>query len=303
LITAASDSRSEQGRHPLRRRVLVVLASLLGIVLVAIVAVLVTGKVPGPVGGLRIVLPFRNPVLVQPAVAHSDWSITTRDGVTLRGWLFPTTAATKGLIVYLHGKDANRSFGARIAERYVPKGYEVLAFDLRAHGTSGGWFTTYGAREVGDLAQALDTVPTEPVILIGESLGAAIALQAAASDNRILGVVAVASFADLETRVREAAGRFDVAASVDWLATNAGFRVQNISPREAAIKIRVPVLVVHGTDDTVTLFHHSQEIFDALGGGKRLLKIDGAGHGDVLDRPVVWDAIDDWLLSVPRLPG
>jgi alpha-beta hydrolase superfamily lysophospholipase len=280
------------------RRALIALASLLGVLVIAVAAMLVTGKVPGLVGGLRIALPFRNPLLVQPVLSHSDWSVATRDGVTLRGWLFPTTSPPKGLIVYLHGKDANRSFGARIAERYVPRGYEVLTFDLRAHGRSGGWLTTYGAREVGDLAQALDTVPIDPVILIGQSLGAAIALQAAASNSRVRGVVAVASFADLETRVREAAGRLDVAPSFDWLATNAGFRVQDISPREAATRIRVPVLLVHGTRDTVTSFHHSQDIFNALGDKKRFLKIDGAGHNDVLDRPVVWDAIDNWLLSV-----
>jgi alpha-beta hydrolase superfamily lysophospholipase len=280
------------------RRALIALASLLGVLVIAVAAMLVTGKVPGLVGGLRIALPFRNPLLVQPVLSHSDWSVATRDGVTLRGWLFPTTSPPKGLIVYLHGKDANRSFGARIAERYVPRGYEVLTFDLRAHGRSGGWLTTYGAREVGDLAQALDTVPIDPVILIGQSLGAAIALQAAASNSRVRGVVAVASFADLETRVREAAGRLDVAPSFDWLATNAGFRVQDISLREAATRIRVPVLLVHGTRDTVTSFHHSQDIFNALGDKKRFLKIDGAGHNDVLDRPVVWDAIDNWLLSV-----
>jgi len=280
------------------RRALIALASLLGVLVIAVAAMLVTGKVPGLVGGLRIALPFRNPLLVQPVLSHSDWSVATRDGVTLRVWLFPTTSPPKGLIVYLHGKDANRSFGARIAERYVPRGYEVLTFDLRAHGRSGGWLTTYGAREVGDLAQALDTVPIDPVILIGQSLGAAIALQAAASNSRVRGVVAVASFADLETRVREAAGRLDVAPSFDWLATNAGFRVQDISLREAATRIRVPVLLVHGTRDTVTSFHHSQDIFNALGDKKRFLKIDGAGHNDVLDRPVVWDAIDNWLLSV-----
>jgi uncharacterized protein len=280
------------------RRALIALASLLGVLVIAVAAMLVTGKVPGLVGGLRIALPFRNPLLVQPVLSHSDWSVATRDGVTLRVWLFPTTSPPKGLIVYLHGKDANRSFGARIAERYVPRGYEVLTFDLRAHGRSGGWLTTYGAREVGDLAQALDTVPIDPVILIGQSLGAAIALQAAASNSRVRGVVAVASFADLETRVREAAGRLDVAPSFDWLATNAGFRVQDISLREAATRIRVPVLLVHGTRDTVTSFHHSQDIFNALGDKKRFLKIDGAGHNDVLDRPVVWDAIDNWFLSV-----
>jgi hypothetical protein len=181
----------------------------------------------------------------------------------------------------------------------VPKGYEVLAFDLRGHGRSGGWLTSYGALEVGDLARALDTIPAEPVVLIGKSLGAAIALQVAATDHRVRGVVAAASFADLETRVREAAGRLDVAPSFEWLARHADLRVQDISPRKAASRINVPVLLVHGTNDTVTAFHHSQDIFAALGGERRLLKIDGAGHDGIMNEPVVWDAIDEWLDSVP----
>jgi len=282
------------------RRAFIVLASLVGLLLIAAAAVFVTGKVPGPMGGLRIALPLRNPVLVRPTLAHSDWSATAADGVTLRGWVFPPATAPKGLIVYLHGKDENRSFGATVAERYVPKGYEVLTFDLRGHGRSGGWLTTYGAREVGDLTRALDTIPIEPVILIGKSLGAAIALQAAANDHRVRGVVAAASFADLETRIREAAGGLEVAPSFGWLARNADLRVKDMSPRKAASQIRVPVLLVHGTHDTVTPFHHSQDIFDALAGDKRLLKVDGAGHDGILNESVVWQAIDELLASVSR---
>jgi alpha-beta hydrolase superfamily lysophospholipase len=299
LAAAERRSPTDHGSPPIMRRLLTVLASLLGIFVLAAAAIVVTGRVPGPIGGLRIALPLRNPLLVQPALAHFDWSVTAPDGVTLRGWLFRPLTTPKALIVYLHGKDENRSFGATIAERYVPKGYEVLTFELRGHGRSGGWLTTYGAREVGDLAGALDTIPAEPVILIGKSLGAAIALQAAASDHRVRGVVAAASFADLETRVREAAGRLDVAASLAWLARNADLRVQDISPRKAASQIHVPVLLVHGTNDTVTSFHHSQDIFDALGGERRFFKVDGAGHDDLLHEAVVWQTIDEWLDSVP----
>ncbi len=282
------------------KRVFVGIAILAGLAAAATAAVVVTGRVPGPVGGLRIAMPLRRPIFEQPALAHADWSETTRDGLTLRGWLFAPETVPKGLIVYLHGKDENRRFGAAIAERYVPRGYEILTFDLRAHGASGGLFTTYGALEVGDLSQALDSIPVRPVILIGESLGAAIALQTAASDERVRGVVVVASFAALEPRIREQAGRLEVEPSFEWIGRHAGFRVQDISPRRAAERIRVPVLLIHGTRDTVTPFHHSQEIFDALAGEKRLLRVEGAGHQGVLNEPGVWATVDEWLSTLPR---
>jgi pimeloyl-ACP methyl ester carboxylesterase len=73
-----------------------------------------------------------------------------------------------------------------VVERFGPKGFDVVAFDSRAHGESDGDACTYGFYEKRDLVQLIDSLPAGPVVLIGVSLGAAVALQTAAIEPRAL---------------------------------------------------------------------------------------------------------------------
>jgi fermentation-respiration switch protein FrsA (DUF1100 family) len=58
----------------------------------------------------------------------------------------------------------------------------------------------------------------------------------------------------------------------------------------------VPVLLVHGADDSNINPSHSRRIFAALHEPKQLIIVPGAGHNDVL-RPDVWEQIKNWLAS------
>src|SRR4051812_1462745 len=102
------------------------------------------------------------------------------DGLKLRGWRFAAEGPRRGVMVYLHGAADNRASSIAIAERYVARGFDVLAYDSRGHGESEGDACTYGFHEKRDLRRVLDTVTAPPIVLIGTSLGAAVALQAAA---------------------------------------------------------------------------------------------------------------------------
>jgi dipeptidyl aminopeptidase/acylaminoacyl peptidase len=140
------------------------------------------------------------------------------------------------------------------------------------------------------------------VVLFGVSLGAAVALLAAADDPRVIGVVSVATFSDLRTVATDRAPFFASKANIRdafALAEAQGkFRVDDASPLAAAPRIRVPVLLFHGADDRDTRPAHSQRVHDALGGPKRLAIVPRAEHNDVLNKEWVWDAITDWLEQV-----
>lgn len=71
----------------------------------------------------------------EPALPHVAVSIPAED-VTLRGWLFPAEPR-RGTVIFLHGRNQNRSAGVRAAARLVTMGYDVLVYDSRAHGDSG----------------------------------------------------------------------------------------------------------------------------------------------------------------------
>jgi pimeloyl-ACP methyl ester carboxylesterase len=263
-------------------------------------AAILAGCVPPAIGASVIVDPVRTPVVDTTSLPHRDITFKSGD-VTLAGWLFEPAGKPRGLVIFLHGRMANRTWGIGAAEALVPRGYAVLAYDQRAHGASGGAYCTYGWYEKADVSRAIDAVPIAPVYVLGHSLGAAVALQAAAEDKRIRGVIAAAPFSDLTTIVAERAARLqsedDTRASVRLAEEKAGFRMASISPRLSAANIDVPVLLLHGMQDTTIRPDHSRRIADALAGPKRLLLVDGANHYDVLRYPLVWDEITRWLAA------
>ncbi|MBN2371234.1 MAG: alpha/beta fold hydrolase [Vicinamibacteria bacterium] len=223
------------------------------------------------------------------------------NSVRLRGWLLRAGAPHHGLIVYLHGIADNRQSGLGIARRFVPRGYDVLIYDGRAHGASTGQHCTYGYHEKRDLSLALDRLGSErgsTVVLIGHSLGAAVALQAAAVEPRVSHVIAVSSFSDLDSIVRDRAPWFvtsqDVTAAMALASRRGDFIPAEASPRRSATMIRVPVLLVHGECDRETTADHSRRIFDSLSSPKELVIVPGADHDHILSHDGAWTAIDEW---------
>lgn len=188
--------------------------------------------------------------------------------------------------------------------RLVPLGFDVLAYDGRAHGESGGDACTYGALERRDLGRALDAIGARRALLLGVSLGGAVALQAAPEDDRVAGVVAVASFSDLEAIARERAPAFasegQLRAALALAEREGRFRVAEASPAKAAARIRVPVLLVHGAEDRETRPAHSERVLAALAGPREFLLVPGAGHGDALGRG--WVAVAAWLERTAEPP-
>jgi uncharacterized protein len=253
---------------------------------------------PADWGANAILVPRRVPVTLRPDLPYRDVAFVS-DGLTLRGWLFTGPAPRRGLIVYLHGSGDNRQGGIGLARRFGPLGYDVLAFDGRAHGASGGQYCTYGVREKDDLRRALDAVGARRVIPFGCSLGAAVALQAAPLDPRIVGVVAQSPFSDLPAVVRDRAPWFasqaDVAAALAEAGRRAGFSPAEASPERAARAIRVPVLVIHGAEDRDTPPDHGRRVFEALAGPRQLVLVPGAGHDQTLRGPEIWRTIEAWL--------
>src|SRR5690242_850725 len=69
------------------------------------------------------------------------------DGVSLKGWKCHTQSQRRATIVTLHGVGDNRGGAVGIIERYLPRGFDVVAYDSRGHGESEGDTCTYGFRE------------------------------------------------------------------------------------------------------------------------------------------------------------
>lgn len=261
---------------------------------------LLASQLPG-IGAGALLFPTRRVNAVAIPAACVDRAFTA-SGLTLRGWDCRTRVARKGTVVYLHGIADNRGSSVGAIDRLLPLGFDVVAYDARAHGESGGDRSTYGFFEKRDLQQVLDQLQVDRAIVIGHSLGAAIALQAAAVEPRIQAVVAASTFSDLRTVATERAYYFPswtLAPAFNRAERDGQFIVDEVSPVLAAARITVPVLLIHGEHDRDTNRAHSERVFAALGGPKELLIVKGAGHNDAL-RSDVWVDIQRWLATLPE---
>ena len=254
-------------------------------------------------GAGALLHPTRHSVTIRPARPVQELELDGQ-GVKLRAWWFHGDRPRRGTVVYLHGVADNRGSSVSVADHLVPRGFDVLAYDSRAHGDSTGDACTYGFHEKRDLIRVLDRIEAKPIVLLGSSLGGAVALQAAAIDDRVAGVVAVATFSDLRTVAYERAPFFASKKNIEdafrLAEREADFRVDDVSPVAAAASVRVPVFLIHGGDDRETPPDHSRRVRAALRSPARLLLVPGAGHNTSLTA-ATWHEIEEWLDEI--VPG
>ena len=275
------------------------------IAIVALVGVLAAAatQLPG-IGAGALLHPQKKAVSAAAPAGCVDETIAG-DAVELRAWRCRASGTPRGTVVYLHGVADARTSALGAIARYTARGFDVIAFDSRAHGQSSGDACTYGFYEKADLAHVIDHARPGPVVLVGVSLGAAVALQAAAEDARVSAVLAAETFSDLESIARDRApwviraGSFGRAMRA--AERSARFVAADVSPVRAAARITVPVFLVHGDADVDTRPRHSRRVFDALSGPRELVLVPGAGHGHSLTA-AVWDQADAWIArQVPPL--
>jgi pimeloyl-ACP methyl ester carboxylesterase len=224
-----------------------------------------------------------------------DVAVTTEGGTSLRGWFIPSaTRAVHGTLLYLHGVGDCKIDGVRFAKVMHDNGFHVVIFDSRRHGESEGTFCTYGYYEKHDVSSILDSVlgRTETsfgkVGLFGTSMGAAIALQVAAIDNRVAAVVSENSFATLRTIFDDYQKRM-IKLPFHYLRNLvikrseviAHFKARDVSPLEAVAGIRIPLLFVYALNDEKINYRYSLQLYEAAHEPKELLPVENAGHADV----------------------
>ncbi len=270
------------------------------VMLAAVAVVIAQSQLPG-IGAGALLFPSRHLNLTQTPEGCVNRAFNG-DGLTLDGWQCTSTATIhRGTVIYLHGIADNRGSSIATIQRMLPAGFDVIAYDSRAHGASEGDRCTYGFFEKRDLQRVLDELGVDNAILIGHSLGGAVALQAAAVDRRVRAVVAASTFADLRSLATERAPSVFtpslIEAAFERAEHDGQFVVDDVSPLRAAAEIDVPVLIIHGALDRETRPVHSERVFGALRGPKELLIVPDAGHNDAL-KSDVWAKVERWIDSL-----
>lgn len=227
--------------------------------------------VAATVGGLHLAIRrgFRAPRVVergdpsQLGLPFREVSIPTANSRNLFGWFIPTSCdGTEPAVTLLHGWGGNAEMMLPLAAPLQRAGYSVLLFDARNHGRSDSDGFSSMPRFAEDLDHALDWLARQPevdprvLIALGHSVGAAAVLLAASRRRDLAAVVSIASFAHPHSMMRRYLDTFRIperplGAYINWYVQRViGHRFDAIAPIASIGRIRCPVLLVHGADDT-----------------------------------------------------
>lgn len=225
-----------------------------------------------------------------------DVSITASDSVALKGWYVRPIDFNGNTVVLSHGIADNREGVAGYARLFLNHGYAVLLPDTRAHGESGGELATYGVKEADDLHQWVSWLyehdAPQCVYGFGESYGAAMILQSLAREPRYCAVVVEDAFSTAREMSYERVsgplhvgswfgktlGQPIIGAAVVYSRLRYGIDLLKPSPLDAVVHSSVPVLLIHGTDDQVINFHHSEILAHAASTHVQLWLVPHAWH-------------------------
>jgi fermentation-respiration switch protein FrsA (DUF1100 family) len=221
-----------------------------------------------------IFYPMRYPAgnwAVQDRIGAEDLWLHAADGVKLHGWWVPQKDA-RFATVFLHGNAGNVTHRAVHALSVNRAGSSVLLLDYRGYGKSEGRPTETGV--YADADASYDDVrahgfPPERIILHGESLGTAVAVDLAVR-KACAGVVLEAPLESL----RKMAGAV--------LPVVGPMFVRGFDTRTKIRGLRVPLLVIHGDRDDVVPFSQGQAVFEAAPEPKSFWRIPKAHHNDFI---------------------
>lgn len=264
---------------------------------------LVLGVLGGVLLAYAIILPalyFSQRSLIFPAPAsfpdlpqgYGAVRLRTSDGLELATAYRPAQLG-KPVLVFFHGNGDNWTGGARALDALAKAGYGVLLPEYRGYGTNPGEPNEQGFYRDGRAALAwLAAHEIKPgrTVLIGNSIGSGVATQLA-SESSPAALVLISPFSSLP----------DVAAEkfrwlpVRWLVRD---RFDNAAKLGT---VKAPVLVLHGTADTMIPPEHAQRLAVA-NPRARLELLPGFDH-DLAYAPAAQQASLQWLEAVLSHPA
>jgi fermentation-respiration switch protein FrsA (DUF1100 family) len=243
--------------------------------------------------------PARRPVTVSLQAAEDlpgqDVTMSARDGARLHAWYIPASHPNGAAVILLHGMADNREGVAGFAGMFLRHGYAVLLPDSRAQGESGGPIPTYGVLEREDVRRWAAWVHARVSgceYLFGESMGAAIAIQASAVTPRICAVAAESTFSTFREIANdriaqntglglwfsETIGAFPRELALLYVDLRYRVDLTSANPLRAIQASHVPTLLICGTADDNIPMRHSLALYRAGRSHSELWIVEGAQH-------------------------
>ncbi|MDI6841031.1 MAG: alpha/beta hydrolase [bacterium] len=238
---------------------------------------------------------------------YENISLITNDGITLKTWFIPAPAdkVVEATIIICHGYGTDKGDCIDIAQFLHRAGYNVVMFDFRGHGQSGGKYCSLGYYECEDVktvirwlksnstfrgsgvlkGEGMSTLPLK-IGAIGVSMGGTVALMVQAEEPALLAVVSDGAYLSFYSAVTSFARKHFKAPKYPFIPPAvwaAGLRLK-FKPKELNLikfmpKIAPkPILIIHGSEDREIQTQDAYEIFKAASKPKELWIVEGAQH-------------------------
>lgn len=246
------------------------------------------------VGFYLAVRPFKYTSTANPSdfgVAYENVSFRTKDNILIDGWFIPNSNRNAKTIILLHGYPADKGNILPVMIS-LHKDYNLLFFDFRYFGKSGGLYTTIGDNEVMDLLAAIQYLHSRGIHEVGVwgfSLGGAVALMTAAKAPEIKIMVIDSSYARLDWLLNDYYKipllRYPLSALTRlWALIFLRIDINKISPAQMAEKITIPVLLIHSRLDNFIPFTHAQLLGNSLRHDPKLTTLfsQATRHGELI---------------------
>ncbi len=200
-------------------------------------------------------------------LAYEDVTFES-DGYKLHAWFVPRDRA-KGMVLFFHGNAGN--IGHRLDKLHILNelGLETLIIDYRGYGQSEGRASEKGLTHDADAAYVYLTktkgVSTDRIILYGESLGGAVAVDLA-ERKPVAALITEGAFTSIPAMVRASlpfVPTFTLALRFDSLS-----KIERVSARK---------LFIHSVDDEIVPYPMGEALYDRAKEPKEFLRLRG-GH-------------------------
>ncbi len=238
------------------------------------------------------------PPSLTPADLGTDarpWSVMAEDGITLRGCYLPTEERRR-LIVIVHGMRSSWDRLAQLGRDLNTRGFDVLMFDLRGHGSSDPHRLTMGRAERSDVRVALmwakiEGFSPERVGWLGHSMGGSTVLMEAAENMEITAAVLDSPFGNLpelldqQLTLHSHLPKFFNPGIILAAHLVYGVRTDDLVPIESARKWgKRPLLLIHGEEDTIVPIEQGRLMADRVGESCEALFLPDVRHTEAYER-------------------
>ena len=222
---------------------------------------------------------------------------TSFDGLKLHATYFPAQdqQGRQKLVICFHGYTSQgMSDYIGLSDYYQKRGFAMLLPDARAHGASEGEYIGFGCLDrqdaLGWVRWAVEELGEETEILLhGTSMGAAtlLMLSGLSLPEQVKGIVSDCGFTspkEVFTHVLHSMYHlpaFPLIPGADLVNRKlAGYGMDECNAKREVEKAEVPILFIHGGNDTFVPCSMCDEIYEHCGSKKRKLIIEGAAHAE-----------------------